>query len=619
MRVLALFALCCAALADSSRAAIAADDRQALVAELLAWKNSPAGQDAARMGLIPAPPAHRRLEHAAADITEDELERLQESKKRIAALQQQQPKAILSLHTPFALMKPNEFKAFVEQSNVRSHRAEMQKSSLLTKDDPTQQNNPAQQAQQQLPKEVDWYKDGCVSPVKNQGTCGVCWVFAAIGALESGYCINSGKKTLLQLSEQEVVSCGPNQGQCRGGWAYVAYDWIIKNNGGGVCTEESYKYDPYNTGTSCRRFNDPTATCDKRNLDIVAYVANQYPDHKELEKVVARHPVAAQVMSGVGVFQFYGGGVLFADDNLCPSNSSDHEVMIVGYGEKNSTAVWKIKNSWGTYWGEEGFGYLERGSDKGVFGTCGIESWSYYPVFKNQAPWTDNLRCGPRRSGIELIGQELKTVSTRSADLCCDACRRERGCKAATWSSKTPDKCRLLSTVEGEKNLGNWWEATSFMVVPKTESRCLPVENNVDYVGNDLMQTQTKTAGECCDQCSQTAMCGAYTWSKYNGGSCWLKYRKYETKAHTPLPDGTPYFQSGEIYQCQPLQQDTDLPGEDFDNKPAKTASECCSICHYTYPCKAFSWSNYQGGTCWLKKSASTGVRNPGVISATIY
>lgn len=46
----------------------------------------------------------------------------------------------------------------------------------------------------------DWRALGGCTPIKNQGSCGSCWAFAAMGAVESMYLIRSGVE--MDLSEQ---------------------------------------------------------------------------------------------------------------------------------------------------------------------------------------------------------------------------------------------------------------------------------------------------------------------------------------------------------------------------------------------------------------------------------
>jgi C1A family cysteine protease len=95
-----------------------------------------------------------------------------------------------------------------------------------------------------------------------------------------------------------------------------------------------------------------------------------------LATAVTQQPTSIAIEADQNSFQLYSGGVLTAP---CGTNI-DHAVLAVGFGT-DKIAYWKVKNSWGASWGEQGYIRLARGeSYNGGEGQCGIYSGPSYPT-----------------------------------------------------------------------------------------------------------------------------------------------------------------------------------------------------------------------------------------------
>ena len=141
-----------------------------------------------------------------------------------------------------------------------------------------------------------------------------------------------------------------------------------------------------------------------------------------------------------------------------------------------------------------------------------------------------------------------------------------------------------------------------------------PIETGVDYPGNDIGNTPAAKADDCCLKCWGVAGCKAYTWTNYNGGTCWFKSGKGQTVSN-------PNAKSAVVWTwqyCSPQQTGIDYPGNDIGSGASATADGCCDVCRFTNGCRAYSWTNQNGGTCWLKSGRSAAQVNSNVISAVI-
>eukprot|EP00937_MAST-01D_sp_MAST-1D-sp2_P002747 g2747.t1 len=214
---------------------------------------------------------------------------------------------------------------------------------------------------------MDWTTKGAVTPVKNQAQCGSCWAFSTTGSLEGAYFLKNNK--LVSFSEQNLVSCDTVDHGCNGGLMDNAFGWEKAN--GGLCKESDYPY------TSAK---GTVAPCAKNCTAVAGSAASGHVDVDQsddaLASALATGPVSVAIEADQQSFQLYASGVI---TGLCGTNL-DHGVLAVGYGTTaGGTAYFKVKNSWDTTWGMDGYVLLERNNPQDG-GQCGIHKSASYPT-----------------------------------------------------------------------------------------------------------------------------------------------------------------------------------------------------------------------------------------------
>jgi len=249
-----------------------------------------------------------------------------------------------------------------------------------------------------LPSSWDWRQMGGVTPIRNQGGCGSCWAFSAVGALECNIRIKDG--LILDLSEQYLVSCNQLGFNCvDGGWWAHSYHLHESNpeylqdicGGWGPVMEPEFPYAAFDLPCEC-----PYTHVTERSLSGWGYIGEEFgtPTVEQIKMAIMQYgPVSVAVLATAHWDIYYGG--IF---NYCPilePGDINHAVVLVGWNDESEVGgYWILRNSWGSNWGEDGYmriaygcmnvgynaTYVDYKAEKAYFWADNIVGWAPHDV-----------------------------------------------------------------------------------------------------------------------------------------------------------------------------------------------------------------------------------------------
>ena len=168
------------------------------------------------------------------------------------------------------------------------------------------------------------------------------------------------------LSTQQLVDCDTNNGGCNGGnysWAFT----YVKNTG--VVDDSAY---PYKAAKNTCSIPSLSTRQKIKSYNYCTNYSNYSTRYCTESKVFANLALGATAVGIDGnILAYYESGVF---DATC--SEDNHAVILVGYGVSEfGSEFFKIRNSWGTDWGESGYVRIARNDSNNH--SCFVTNESY--------------------------------------------------------------------------------------------------------------------------------------------------------------------------------------------------------------------------------------------------
>lgn len=201
--------------------------------------------------------------------------------------------------------------------------------------------------------EWDWrnrHGKNWMTSVKNQGDCGSCWAFAALGTMESYINLYYNQCINYDLSEEELISCSGHG--CDGGKLDSAYIYVKEH---GIVKEICFPYveQEENCDVMCQYPSERVGIDSYQKIGIFDI------SEERMKQQLFKSPIA------LGLF-VWGHGMVVAGYKVVEEGDSIH-IAYWGFDwpilvDNNCTylgdTAWLVKNSWGSDWGDGGYAYI---------------------------------------------------------------------------------------------------------------------------------------------------------------------------------------------------------------------------------------------------------------------
>jgi C1A family cysteine protease len=270
----------------------------------------------------------------------------------------------------------------------------------------------------------------------------------------------------VDLGPQTILNCDNYDQGCHGGDPITAYQFIHEQGGIPDETCNIYTATGHDVGNTCNDVDickncSPSKGCFAQPT-YKKYGISEYGlvngTQNMMNEINNRGPIACTV-AVTSDFDAYTGGIF---EDKTGDLSLDHSISVVGWGvdEETGTDYWIGRNSWGTYWGEEGFFRIVRGvNNLGIEGNCQYAVPLKDPV---EVDITKKIETAQIKSDVEAVMSYVPlkpktSLRTANDDVDChDLYTDKDSCEAhsdsCVWCkcSAVPSTC---ATIEQAKSL----------------------------------------------------------------------------------------------------------------------------------------------------------------------